>query len=700
MCKAVYRNAVMLRPPSQIRLLCAAAATPAMPAKHRPGARTGVEFPIPRTHWTLAQGALASTATAKAGMGQQELQRCVDETAEFMKGSRAPLKLPQKTIATAIVFFQRFLVSNALQQHDRHIIAYACVFLAAKVEDTPKYPMKSLEKVVTAMHRMRTARSSPAVPAPQNPSPPPDERLDSQRLYELREAVLKAERDILCALSFDLNLEHPYAFIQPYLAAIEGSLPAMHHGKAAGDISVDLRQYAWNFTNDSLRTTLCLQYLPQKVAAGCISLACEYMKFKPPLDLGAVYKQAQCTPGEVLDMKSQIFDMYERNQNQRATSCTPTGGGSSPAASSTASVSPASTAAPLPASARRHRPAGSPPTQATTHRGMKRPLAAVATGAAAASTGGKRPQHEKQLQPPPPQPQQQQRHQHPPAQPPRQTSHSSVGSLPVGSLVWGARQAEGGHRVYWPGAVARMHAVEDQQARKELVRHEAFKRQKDHALVRFFGVGFGWVHRQRLRRYVPGRGAPPHLDGQPPSSLAASLAQAVKQAEHAASRQRSERPAPSQPSSVGSGGSGGGTDRAVPRLSAPASAPARSPATSRATTAAATDARNHERPGGGRTNHGAAPQTVPSSKLRSLVGCEIDVYDELDEEWCRARVLEAVGKQFKVLYSGQTQPELCPLPRGSYRIVQKPQRPSVAPSSTAVAASAPKIKKVARVDLF
>ena len=40
-----------------------------------------------------------------------------------------------------------------VKREDRRILADACVFLAAKVEDTPKYPAKSLDQVIKAMHR-------------------------------------------------------------------------------------------------------------------------------------------------------------------------------------------------------------------------------------------------------------------------------------------------------------------------------------------------------------------------------------------------------------------------------------------------------------------------------------------------------------------------------------------------------------------
>jgi hypothetical protein len=44
--------------------------------------------------------------------------------------------------------------------------------------------------------------------------------------------VLKAERDLLCTLSFDLNVEHPYQYIMPFLAAIQDErVPQLADGR-------------------------------------------------------------------------------------------------------------------------------------------------------------------------------------------------------------------------------------------------------------------------------------------------------------------------------------------------------------------------------------------------------------------------------------------------------------------------------------
>jgi hypothetical protein len=62
---------------------------------------------------------------------------------------------------------------------------------------------------------------------------------------------------------------------------------------------------------------LCLQFHPRTVAAGCIYLACTFLKFNPPINLSPVYESARCQKKDVTEISNQIFDMYERNKRTR-----------------------------------------------------------------------------------------------------------------------------------------------------------------------------------------------------------------------------------------------------------------------------------------------------------------------------------------------------------------------------------------------
>uniref|UniRef100_A0A0D9XC48 Cyclin-like domain-containing protein n=1 Tax=Leersia perrieri TaxID=77586 RepID=A0A0D9XC48_9ORYZ len=61
----------------------------------------------------------------------------------FLQDLGMRLKVPQVTIATAIVFCHRFFLRQSHAKNDRRTIATVCMFLAGKVEETPR-PLKDV----------------------------------------------------------------------------------------------------------------------------------------------------------------------------------------------------------------------------------------------------------------------------------------------------------------------------------------------------------------------------------------------------------------------------------------------------------------------------------------------------------------------------------------------------------------------------
>ena len=62
-----------------------------------------------------------------------------DRPAAFAEPSRLPASpRPQLSIATAIVFYHRFYSRQSYDCYDRFRVATTCLFLAGKVEETPK----------------------------------------------------------------------------------------------------------------------------------------------------------------------------------------------------------------------------------------------------------------------------------------------------------------------------------------------------------------------------------------------------------------------------------------------------------------------------------------------------------------------------------------------------------------------------------
>ncbi|KAH1034203.1 hypothetical protein GYH30_054552 [Glycine max] len=178
------------------------------------------------------------------------------------------LNVPQVTIATAIIFCHRFFLRQSHAKNDRRTIATVCMFLAGKVEETPR-PLKDVILVsYEIIHKKDPAAA---------------QRIKQKEVYEQqKELILLGERVVLATLGFDLNVQHPY---KPLVEAIK----KFNVAKNA------LAQVAWNFVNDGLRTSLCLQFKPHHIAAGLVA-------------------RVDVTPRQLEEVSNQMLELYEQNR--------------------------------------------------------------------------------------------------------------------------------------------------------------------------------------------------------------------------------------------------------------------------------------------------------------------------------------------------------------------------------------------------
>ncbi|KAJ4958851.1 hypothetical protein NE237_025962 [Protea cynaroides] len=206
----------------------------------------------------------------------------------FLQDLGMRLKVPQVTIATAIIFCHRFFLRQSHSKNDRRTIATVCMFLAGKVEETPR-PLKD---VILVSYEIIYKKDPAAV-----------QRIKQKAVYEQqKELILLGERVLLATLGFDLNVQHPY---KPLVEAIKKFKVAQNA----------LAQVAWNFVNDGLRTSLCLQFKPHHIAAGAIFLAAKFLKVKLPSDGEKVWWQEfDVTPRQLEEVSNQMLELYEQNR--------------------------------------------------------------------------------------------------------------------------------------------------------------------------------------------------------------------------------------------------------------------------------------------------------------------------------------------------------------------------------------------------
>ncbi|XP_058722785.1 cyclin-T1-5-like isoform X1 [Vicia villosa] len=206
----------------------------------------------------------------------------------FLQDLGMRLKVPQVTIATAIIFCHRFFLRQSHAKNDRRTVATVCMFLAGKVEETPR-PLKD---VILVSYEIINKKDPTAV-----------QRIKQKEVYEQqKELILLAERVVLATLGFDFNVHHPY---KPLVEAIKKFKVAQNA----------LAQVAWNFVNDGLRTSLCLQFKPHHIAAGAIFLAAKFLKVKLPSDGEKVWWQEfDVTPRQLEEVSNQMLELYEQNR--------------------------------------------------------------------------------------------------------------------------------------------------------------------------------------------------------------------------------------------------------------------------------------------------------------------------------------------------------------------------------------------------
>jgi cyclin T len=247
------------------------------------------------THLDISQ-----LPSLKEGMTAEEEATKRRKTCHFIEeaGTRV-LKLPRVAVSTAMVFFHRFYAKHSFQQHDRFEVAVAAIVLAAKTEESPK----KLDTVLLECHKLKSrGMQAGRISAQQqnngnvnNGTPEPTTvtltLLDrkGEEFSKLKERILLLERVILHTIGFELSIDHPYKFFVEQIKKLihtrqlkyKHPQPGMNTTQTMNKLMNELVQYSMSFANDSMHTSLCLQFTPQLIATACVFLACQFAKVEP-----------------------------------------------------------------------------------------------------------------------------------------------------------------------------------------------------------------------------------------------------------------------------------------------------------------------------------------------------------------------------------------------------------------------------------
>eukprot|EP01006_Ploeotia_vitrea_P007491 TRINITY_DN1720_c0_g1_i1.p1 TRINITY_DN1720_c0_g1~~TRINITY_DN1720_c0_g1_i1.p1 ORF type:complete len:380 (-),score=58.79 TRINITY_DN1720_c0_g1_i1:743-1723(-) len=199
----------------------------------------------------------------------------------LMRKSAKPLSLPHLTIATAIVFFHRFIQKLGSIRHcDPKIAAAACLFVACKSESTQKRLRELIEVLFNVVEK------------------------DQPRDYNhIKEKITDTEAVLLQYLGFSFFVDPPYRTLVQTITMLQGSEV--------------WKELGWLLITDALNTSLCLKYEAPKIAKAVLRLSAKFLEDHPTPCTSQMFEEATAVDEEVvLTVRKSILNYYYFRHHQ------------------------------------------------------------------------------------------------------------------------------------------------------------------------------------------------------------------------------------------------------------------------------------------------------------------------------------------------------------------------------------------------
>uniref|UniRef100_A0A0B7B060 Cyclin-like domain-containing protein n=3 Tax=Arion vulgaris TaxID=1028688 RepID=A0A0B7B060_9EUPU len=244
--------------------------------------------------WYFERKEIKNSPSFRDGIDTATENRYRREGARFIIDAGTKMGLLYDTCATGVVYFHRFYMFHSFKEFYRYVTAACCLFLAGKVEETPK-KCKDIIKIAQSL-----LSSASFLRFGEDP----------------REEVMTMERILLKTIKFDLQVEHPYGCMLKFAKNFKGDK----------EKTQKMAQMAWTFINDSLCTTLCLQWEPEIVAVSLMYLASRLTKFEPSDWTGREGSKSKWWEDFIEGMSMelmedichQVLDLYSSKQKKTA----------------------------------------------------------------------------------------------------------------------------------------------------------------------------------------------------------------------------------------------------------------------------------------------------------------------------------------------------------------------------------------------
>mmetsp|Transcript_459 Transcript_459/g.1382 ORF Transcript_459/g.1382 Transcript_459/m.1382 type:complete len:251 (-) Transcript_459:435-1187(-) len=217
-------------------------------------------LPVWDIHLTK-QEAVEDTPSRKDGMLKQieanyrkgYVQLITNVCARFRTNPEVPMIVS--------MYCHRFFAARSMVRNDRFLVTTAAIFLAFKVSDIV-VPLRQVLTVTYALfHGKHTDEVAKLF-------------MEQDSIYRsLKGRVLQAERSLLYVIGFNFKPECPSKYFWPKINKTQ-AFPNLTDEQRA-----TLKQICLNFSNDTLKTTLWLQYSAKELAYGFIYLTAKLSRF-------------------------------------------------------------------------------------------------------------------------------------------------------------------------------------------------------------------------------------------------------------------------------------------------------------------------------------------------------------------------------------------------------------------------------------
>lgn len=287
-----------------VSLLPAMNATP--PPSTQPRHIAPIETPSENC-WLFTPEEVAETPSRLDGISAELEARVIAKSAHFIHDAGRELSVPQLTMSTACIFFQRFYMLESMCDHSPPDVAVACLFLACKTQETHK----RLKDVIYWTHKVRT-RGTKDFPDGN------DLFEDSPGFFMEKNKVLDKEREVLRVLNFDLTVDPPYRHMWLLAKTFLSSKPETRQ---------TLTQTAWNFLNDSFRTYVPVMYDSREIATAALFLSAKMHDYALPDGrtrnergerMKAWHELFHCDLRRIEEIGNRMLDIYDVPDRKRS----------------------------------------------------------------------------------------------------------------------------------------------------------------------------------------------------------------------------------------------------------------------------------------------------------------------------------------------------------------------------------------------